>query len=136
MKQLIIWLAVLVFASVGGLGSAQAQTDGTEIANVPFDFYAGGQKLPAGNYVVDINVETQTITLSDRSRQHTIFLIGVSEGDGDAQSVLVFKHSGNLYALQEVKSDLIDLGFRTKLPEHAVETSMALPQVEVALNRL
>jgi len=59
MKKVIMFLAVLVVASAGVVGSAQAQTDGTEIANVPFDFYAGGQKMPAGTYTIGIDLEDE-----------------------------------------------------------------------------
>jgi hypothetical protein len=106
-----------------------------EKANVPFDFYAGKHKMPAGDYTVRIYFEAQMILLSDASGEHKIFLSGIPEGDGSDKSELVFKHSGNTYALQEVKSDVIDLTFQTKVPEPAMESSVASPQVEVALNQ-
>jgi hypothetical protein len=135
MKKLIMFLAVLVVASAGVVRSAQAQADRTEIANVPFDFYAGGQKMPAGIYTIGIDVESQRITLRDDSGQHYMFLIGTPEGDGNDKSELVFEHSGDIYALQEVKSDVFDLSFRTRVAQLAMASGTSSPQVEVALNR-
>lgn len=135
MKKTIIFLALLVFLSIGGLAVAQTQNDETQIADIPFDFYAGGERLPAGNYTIGIDVETQIITLSDNSGQHRMFLMAVAAGDGGDQSELVFQHSGNTYALDELKSDMIDLSFRTRIPDSALESRVASP-VEVALNRM
>jgi hypothetical protein len=134
-SKLIMFIAALVLASFGGFGSAQAQTaDETETANIPFAFYAGGQKMPAGNYLVGIDLENQLITLRGDSGQE-IFVVGTPTGDAADNPELVFKHSGNTYALMEVKSDETDLTFNTRVPSLAMESSLALPQVEVALTR-
>ena len=135
MKKVIMFLAVLVVASAGVVGSAQAQTDGTEIANVPFDFYAGGQKMPAGTYTIGIDLEGERITLRDASGEHQMFVMGVPEGDADDKSELLFERSGDVYSLKEVKSDLIDLGFSTKVPHEAMASRTSSTQVEVALNQ-
>ena len=134
--KVIMFLAVLVFGAVGSISSAQAQSDEIEKANVPFDFYAGAQKLPAGSYTLGVNLEHQMITLSDDSGERKMFLMGTLAGDGyDNKSELVFEHSGDTYALKEVKSDVTDLTFHTTVPNAAVESRMASPAVEVALNR-
>ena len=131
----ITFLAIPVFASACAISMAQAQTDEFEKADVPFDFYAGGQKMPPGNYLVGVDLETKMITLSNDSGEHKIFLMGIPAGDGDANTELVFKHSGNTYALKEVKSEEIDLTFRTRVPALAMESRMAVPEVEVAMSR-
>jgi hypothetical protein len=132
-----MFLAVLVAVSGGIISSAQAQADGTEIANVPFDFYAGGQKMPAGEYTIGIDVQGDRITLRDASGKHGMFLMGTPAGDAANKSELVFDHLGDVYALKEVKSDVIDfdLTFRTKTPQQAMASSVSPSQVEVALNR-
>jgi hypothetical protein len=136
-SKIIMFLAVLVAASGGVISSAQAQDDGTEIANVPFDFYAGGQKMPAGEYIIRIDIQSDRITLRDASGEHGMFLMGTPAGDAANKSELVFDHSGDVYALKEVKSDVIDFGltFRTKTPQQAMASSVSPAQVEVALNR-
>jgi hypothetical protein len=135
MKLKIMFLAVMVFASIVSISSAQAQSDEIEKANVPFDFYAGGQKMPAGNYTISVDIETHTIALSDKSGEHKMFVMGTPAGDGDDNSELVFDHSGNTYSLEEVKSDVVDLTFTTKVPGLAMVSRMKLAQVEVAMNR-
>ncbi len=109
--KVMVFLAVMVVASIGGISSAQAQSNAVEKANVPFDFYAGGEMLPAGTYTVGVDLEDDLITLSDNSGDRKMFLTGIPAGDGADTSELVFDHSGNTYALKEVKSDVIDLTF-------------------------
>jgi hypothetical protein len=136
-SKIIMFIAVLAAASAGVLSSAQAQADGTEIANVPFDFYAGGQQMPAGKYTIEMDVESDKILLRDASGKHGTFLMGTPAEDANNKSELVFEHSGDVYALKEVKNDVIDLGltFRTKIPQQAMASSVSPSQVEVALNR-
>src|ERR1700722_10491689 len=99
--KLITFFAVLVFASVGIVGVAHAQDDETVKANIPFDFYAGKQKMPAGSYRIGIDLETELISFTDESGKHKIFLIGTSGDEGNGKSLLVFTHSGDVYALEE-----------------------------------
>jgi hypothetical protein len=136
-SKLIMFIAVLVAASAGVLSSAQAQADETEIANVPFDFYAGGQKMPAGEYTIGIDIQGDRIALRDASGKHGMFLMGTPAGDANNKSELVFEHSGDVYALKEVKSDVIDFGltFRAKMSGQEMVSRISPSEVEVALNR-
>jgi hypothetical protein len=127
--------SVLVFASVGIGGLAHAQDDETEKANIPFDFYVGARKMPAGHYNIGIDLERQMITFTDESGKHKMFLMGTLGDVGDGKSLLVFKHLGNVYALDELKSDAIDWVFQTRVPVLAMESRNTSSQVEVALNR-
>jgi hypothetical protein len=47
----------------------------------------------------------------------------------------VFKHSGDVYALEELKSDAYNWVFQTWVPVPPIESRNALSHVEVALNR-
>ena len=133
--KFIALLSVLVFASAGILGVAHAQDDETVKANIPFDFYAGKQKMPAGSYRIGIDLETEMISVTDESGKHKIFLIGTSGDEGNGNSLLVFEHSGNVYALEELKSDAYNWVFQTRMPVLPMESRNESPQVEVALNR-
>jgi hypothetical protein len=133
--KFITLLAVLIFASVGILSLAHAQDDETVKANIPFDFYAGEQKMPAGSYRIGIDLETAMISFTDESGKHKIFLIGASGDEGNGKSLLVFKHSGDVYALEELKSDAYNWVFQTWMPVPPIESRNALSHVEVALNR-
>src|ERR1700747_1418103 len=120
--KLITFFAVLVFAVSGGIvGVAHAQDDETVKANIPFDFYAGKQKMPAGSYRIGINLGTELISFTDESGKHKIFLIGTSGDIGNGKSLLVFKHSGDVYALEELKSDAFSWVFQTWLPVPPIE---------------
>jgi hypothetical protein len=134
-SKLITFFAVLVFASVGIVGVAHAQDDETVKATIPFAFHAGKQTMPAGSYSIGINLETKVISFTNESSKHRTFLPGIPADEGDGTSLLVFNHSGNVYALQELKSDGIDLVFHTRMPVPPMESRNELPQVEVALNR-
>ena len=136
-STIIMFLAVLVAVSAGVVGTAHAETDGTEIANVPFDFYAGGQKMPAGKYTIGMDGEGERILLRDDSGHHQMFLMGTPEKDGNDKSELVFEHTGDVYALKELKSDVIDfdLTFPTRMPKQETASRISPSQVEVALNR-
>ena len=136
-STIIMFLAVIVGVSAGVVGAGRAETDGTEIATVPFDFYAGGQKMPAGKYTIGMDGEGERIVLRDDSGHHQMFLMGTPEKDGNDKSELVFEHTGDVYALKEVKSDVIDfnLTFPTRVPGQAKASRISPSQVEVALNR-
>jgi hypothetical protein len=133
--KFIVLLSVLAFASEGIVGLAHAQDDETEKANIPFDFYVGTQKMPAGSYGIGINRETDVISFTDESGKHRMFLVGIAAEEGDGRSLLVFEHSENAYALEELKSDAYDWVFHTWVPVPAMESRNASSQVEVALNR-
>jgi hypothetical protein len=132
--KLITLFAVLVFASVNIVGLAHAQDDETVKANIPFDFYAGKQRMLAGSYRIGINLETDVISFTDESG-HRMFLMGTVAEEADGRSLLVFTHSENAYALEELKSDAYDWVFQTRVPEPAIESHNTSSQVEVALNR-
>lgn len=131
----MMFSAVMVLALLTGMSSAQAEADEIVRANVPFDFYAGGQKMPAGTYMIWADVDAKTIRISNAAGDKSIFLMGLPAGDGYDSSEMVFEHSGNTYSLEEVKSDLVDLTFHSKLPEDAMANSLAPTTVEVALKR-
>jgi hypothetical protein len=133
--KFIVLLSVLALASVGIVGLAHAQDDETEKANIPFDFYVGTQKMPAGSYRIGINLETDVISFTDESGKHRMFPVRIAAEEGDGRSLLVFEHSENAYALEELKSDAYDWAFQTRVPVPAMESRSTSSQVEVALNR-
>jgi hypothetical protein len=132
--KLIRFFAVLVFVA-GIVSLAHAHDDKTEKANIPFDFYAGAQKMSAGSYRIGIDLETDIITFTDESGKQQMYLMGTPDREGGDTSQLVFNHLGDVYALQELQSDVIDLVFQTRVPVPAMAGRNASSQVEVALTR-
>jgi hypothetical protein len=135
-KLITTFLAVLTFVSIGGVSLARAQSvDETDIAVIPFDFYAGGQKMPAGKYTIGINLEQHTIEITDYAKKKSVFVLGTPAGDGQSEWQLVFQKVGDNYALDEMKSDLVDIGFHSDLPAGVMVGQISSPQrIEVALN--
>ena len=107
-KQLLAFVGVLSLILVAG--SAFAQSEEVR-ANIPFDFYAGAQKMSAGSYRIGIDLETDIITFTDESGKHRVYLMGTPDREGGDTSQLVFEHLGNVFVFQELKSDVIDLVF-------------------------
>lgn len=135
-KILNTFLAVLTFVSIGGVNFAHAQAnDETDTAVIPFAFYADGQMMPAGKYTIGINVEQHSIQLTDYAQKKSIFVLGAPSGDGQYEWRLVFNKVGDKYSLEEMQSDVIDIGFRTRSHDKAVAQLSAPQQVEVALSR-
>jgi hypothetical protein len=97
-----------MFIAVTAIPAAFAQSQQVARAEIPFDFYASGQKLPAGTYEVGLDVETKMITLMDRSNDHMKFLSGYQNDDGSIKPELVFNRIGASYVLKEIETD--DLG--------------------------
>ena len=93
--------------------------------------------MPAGKYTIGMDGEGERILLRDDSGHHQMFLMGTPEEDGNDKSELVFEHTGDVYALKEVKSDVIDfnLTFPTRVPGQAKASRISPSKVEVALNR-
>lgn len=72
---------------------------------VPFDFYAAGQQLPAGNYLFSVNYETHAVTLRNRETGHSYSLIAIpDDGDRAGQSYVEFATTGGAYRLADVKT--------------------------------
>jgi hypothetical protein len=90
--------------------------------------------MVAGSYRIGINLETDVISFTDESG-HWMFLMGTVAEEADGKSLLVFTHSENAYALEELKSDAYDWVFQTRVPEPAKESRSTSSQVEVALDR-
>jgi hypothetical protein len=94
---------VLTLACLLGLGiSARAQDAGRVVTNVPFDFVAGGQMLPAGTYSVSRVSETAPV-LVIRSYDHSTLLLPiVFDGATADHAELSFEHVGDKYFLSKV----------------------------------
>jgi len=136
MKYRIAILSAACLFLIVGAGLAQVQLDQTVVANVPFDFYAGSQEMPAGTYEVRFDPGSDLILMSDRSKQHEGFLMGTRESDGAPDiSELVFDHTGSDYYLKGMKSHNVDLSFHVNRSENSATLKNRPTQVEVALNR-
>src|ERR1700690_4122137 len=105
---------VLTLTCLLGLGiSARAQDVDKVVANVPFDFVAGGESLPAGKYSAGrISPETNRTFLISGSNNNSLFLIPMFFDDSPVavnrvsadHAELGFEHVGDKYFLSKVET--------------------------------
>jgi hypothetical protein len=118
--RFIAFLSFLAFATLGIAPSAHARDDEIGQCNIPFEFYAGKQKMPAGSYNIGIDLENDVMSLTEMSGKLKIFLMGSMgslKNESDGTSVVEFSHLGNVYALEELKSEHYDWIFQTWTPK-------------------
>jgi len=122
MKNLLKLVALALFA-VALSGAALAQDDAPVVrANIPFNFYAGGQLLPAGEYTILVNEESRLVTIGQNETGKRSFLLGSQdESSRDGRTVLIFNlAAGEVYALHELRGPDIGVSFSANGPRHAV----------------
>jgi hypothetical protein len=97
---------VLTLTCLLGLGiSASAQDTSNIVANVPFEFVAGGKTLPAGTYSVGSVFPESDLTLIIRSLDKGgVLLPIVFDGASGGQAKLSFEHIGDTYFLSKVQT--------------------------------
>jgi hypothetical protein len=113
---------VLTLTCLLGLGiSARAQDIDKVAANVPFDFVAGGQTLPAGTYSVSRISPQVNRTLVMSSYDNSVFLLptlfdggtGSVNGAANGYAQLSFEHVGGKYFLSTIQTPGGVYAFRT-----------------------
>ena len=87
--------------------TAAANAQGVNLrANIPFDFVAGNQNLPAGEYVVQPAAAGSgilTIRSSDGSKAASSITYACGGGNPSWKTELVFHHVGRMYFLSQVQ---------------------------------
>ncbi len=99
------FVALVVFVmAITGLSVAQDSTYRV-IANVPFDFYAGDQQLPAGMYQFEVNYETHAVVLRDKATGRSYALLArPADGERDGEAVVDFDVIGDRHMLADLKT--------------------------------
>jgi hypothetical protein len=99
MKSKFAIFAMLFFLPILGTLSAQARMDEAVKADMPFDFYAGTQKMPAGLYYLRFDYGSDVVELTNNSG-NSVLLMGVEANDVTFQPTqLVFDRLGENYFL-------------------------------------
>ena len=119
MKRLAV---VLTLTCLLGLGiSAHAQEVDKVVVNVPFEFVAGGQTLPAGTYRVSRASDQAFQALVIQSYDNSAVLIPMFfDGVSANHAELRFEHVGDKYFLSKIE---------TPAGVYAVRTPRAITQV-------
>src|SRR5580704_9696591 len=100
------FIVVLALTCVLGLGgSSRAQDASRIVVNVPFDFVAGGETLPAGTYSVSrVSSEAQPDLVIRSDDRSALLLPIVFDGVPAEQAKLGFEHLGDKYFLSRVET--------------------------------
>lgn len=107
MKKMVRSFVVLVtFAmTLTGLSLAQDATYRVR-ANIPFEFYAGAQDLPAGTYLFVVDYDTHCVMLRNQTTGRSTALLALpADGDGFGElAELEFETVGADHVLAEVRT--------------------------------
>lgn len=107
--KFILFSVFALVLSLGSVSSAYAEIDEVEQAEVPFDFYAGSTKMPAGTYNIGVDAQSDTIKVSDAAGKNAVFLLGSPAAGTGTKTQLVFDRSGETYLLKEIDNHVLNL---------------------------
>ena len=133
-SKFALFFAAVVFVSALGIEVAHAQFDQTVKADVPFDFYAGKQKMPAGNYFLKFDLGSNNVEIVDADG-HGMFLLRSDIEDTRARSAsLVFDQLGDSYFLKTLEASGMDINFAVKDSERTRARNVSPTPVVLAAN--
>ena len=101
-KQALTMIALMVLVgSLAASAKAQSLSSGKLVANIPFEFRAGNQTLPAGEYIVRcVNPASDQVVLQITSKdgRNSVMLQMIStRGKATETARLVFHRYGDRY---------------------------------------
>jgi hypothetical protein len=99
-------------AALSGAALAQDLPKAVVRADIPFDFYAGDQKLPAGVYTMTVLVDRR-ITLRNQETGATCFLLSMpaDEAVADTKASLIFDDVAGAYLLHSLEDSSVSVNF-------------------------
>jgi hypothetical protein len=101
-----VWMVMGAAVMVLG-GGASARADQEVVARVPFDFIAGGVRLPAGNYLVTQQGQRTLVSIASTDRRYFTFVLMNPMAPDRAGSApkLVFERIGADHFLSQVVAE-------------------------------
>jgi hypothetical protein len=99
----IVTIALSIAATLIASGSAFAQDHGVQ-ATVPFNFYVGGNWMPAGTYTIGSESDRgNVLNVTSRDQKIGMFALGqVNPSEPGQKAELVFHEYGEQYFLSEI----------------------------------
>lgn len=96
--------------------------------NIPFSFQVNDKSLPAGDYVVNLDVPSHRITVNGETGEqvNTLFMTCIHPAQFDNRSALVFHKYGEDYFLRQVQTP----GSSVSMPVSRVEKFVKRASVE------
>jgi hypothetical protein len=122
-KLLVRALSVVILATLG-VASAQAQSDHSLVAKIPFAFWVQGERFPAGEYVVDpLQHGYLRLRGSDAGSVILHVLPNYSRPNVGPKGKLIFNRYGDHYFLREAWIPSSDFGMNFMRSKVEVETA-------------
>jgi hypothetical protein len=126
----VFTIAAVALTAFAPAASAQS---GTLKFKIPFDFYAGGTLMPAGEYSISTDNVAKATQIYDRAGHVTTVLHTASIGRAIDNHRMVFNRYGTMTFLSEVQWATSDTGFRLRESKLERETRLVTPPVRVAV---
>ena len=97
---------IFSFALIAGSATVYGQASKRQIADIPFQFQVGNTTLPAGEYSVAASSTGETLRISSRTSNNSVFRLSspVVQNGPISKGKLVFRKYGDEYFLAEVWS--------------------------------
>jgi hypothetical protein len=115
--------AVLALPMLGA-GVAVAETDQRVKVDVPFAFQAGGKHLPAGTYIIGMDLQSGFASVTTSDGVGEVFMVANTIGTGDGiDAKLVFDNVDDNYLLRDVEAPVLAMTFDFKKAQHGREAS-------------
>jgi len=113
MKKIACNLMVMAVCATALTGLSLAQDSTYHVtANIPFDFYAGSQQLPAGTYRFEVSYGNHSVMLRNKTTGNSYELLARPvDGEGFGQAVVEFDAVGDTHLLADLKTASAGVGF-------------------------
>jgi len=124
------FVVLIVFAvAVTGLSLAQDETYAVK-AQIPFNFYAGDQQLPAGTYTIGVSYASHLVTLRNHDTGLAYSALAVpANGGGSNEAMLEFHVIGGRHLLADLKTS--DTGVNFAESKRLVTTAQSRTSVKI-----
>ena len=123
----------LLFTAAGAYAQSALE------AHVPFAFKVGKTQMPAGDYAIANDTDTNFITIRNVQTNEAVLALGTRQSPSKTTDKLVFRHVGDQYTLTEIWGGSWQPGMTLATPkqnkqlEAASAPSSASSNIEIAL---
>jgi len=101
-RNLLMVVVSVIALSV--LSLAQEATYQVHV-NIPFEFYAADQQLPAGAYLFSVSYGAHAVTLRNKESGRSFSLMAIPEdGDNSGQAYVEFEVAGGIHRLADLRT--------------------------------
>jgi hypothetical protein len=131
MRQTVRNFVVLIVFALALTGLSLAADDTYCVrANVPFEFYAGSQLLPAGTYLFNVNYGDHAVTLRNHDTGRSYSAVAIAaDGSKVSEAVVEFDVIGDTHVLADLKTASTGVNFAEN--KNVVKTAQRNGQVAI-----